>query len=195
MRQHGLRVCVRVCARMCTVSWKVQMFVWVEVEGFTLSLLSPLQEAYSVARQFNLIPPVCEQAEYHLFQREKVEVQLPELYHKIGMAGVLWFFGCFFGSWCMKQAKFRYVKVANYKEAILISLATPIAISRNCRLVFWTLFSRDQTSVACVTSVSWFTCFVSRGCEWDGEQDCCVSAAYPLWWNNHCWVMKVCARA
>lgn len=38
-----------------------------------------------MARQFNLIPPVCEQAEYHLFQREKVEVQLPELYHKIGM--------------------------------------------------------------------------------------------------------------
>lgn len=47
-------------------------------------LVSLLQEAYSVARQFNMIPPVCEQAEYHLFQREKVEVQLPELYHKIG---------------------------------------------------------------------------------------------------------------
>lgn len=46
-------------------------------------MVSP-QEAYSVARQFNMIPPVCEQAEYHLFQREKVEVQLPELYHKIG---------------------------------------------------------------------------------------------------------------
>lgn len=42
------------------------------------------QEAYSVARQFNLIPPVCEQAEYHFFQRDKVEIQLPELYHKIG---------------------------------------------------------------------------------------------------------------
>lgn len=42
------------------------------------------QEAYSVARQFNLIPPVCEQAEYHFFQRDKVETQLPELYHKIG---------------------------------------------------------------------------------------------------------------
>jgi hypothetical protein len=37
-----------------------------------------------VARQFNLIPPICEQAEYHMFQREKVEVQLPELFHKIG---------------------------------------------------------------------------------------------------------------
>lgn len=49
-----------------------------------LSLSHPTQEAYSVARQFNLIPPVCEQAEHHLFQREKVEMQLPELYHKIG---------------------------------------------------------------------------------------------------------------
>lgn len=44
-----------------------------------------MQEAYSMARQFNLIPPVCEQAEHHLFQREKVEMQLPELYHKIGL--------------------------------------------------------------------------------------------------------------
>ena len=42
------------------------------------------QEAYSVARQFNLIPAVAEQAEYHLFQRDKVEVAMPELYHKIG---------------------------------------------------------------------------------------------------------------
>ncbi|XP_064439517.1 voltage-gated potassium channel subunit beta-3 isoform X1 [Mirounga angustirostris] len=43
-----------------------------------------IMEAYSMARQFNLIPPVCEQAEHHLFQREKGEMQLPELYHKIG---------------------------------------------------------------------------------------------------------------
>uniref|UniRef100_A0A4W4EM90 Potassium voltage-gated channel subfamily A regulatory beta subunit 1b n=1 Tax=Electrophorus electricus TaxID=8005 RepID=A0A4W4EM90_ELEEL len=49
-----------------------------------------IMEAYSVARQFNLIPPVCEQAEYHFFQREKVEVQLPELYHKIGVGVVSW---------------------------------------------------------------------------------------------------------
>ncbi|KAG8141054.1 hypothetical protein E2320_003656, partial [Naja naja] len=47
-------------------------------------------EAYSVARQFNLIPPVCEQAEYHMFQREKVESQLPELYHKIGVGAITW---------------------------------------------------------------------------------------------------------
>ena len=42
-----------------------------------------------MARQFNLIPPVCEQAEYHYFQRDKVEVQLPELYHKIGQSSTL----------------------------------------------------------------------------------------------------------
>lgn len=58
--------------------------------GRALRVLALRQEAYSVARQFNLIPPICEQAEYHMFQREKVEVQLPELFHKIGTAvGVL----------------------------------------------------------------------------------------------------------
>nr|ARD05929.1 Voltage-gated potassium channel subunit beta-3 [Polyodon spathula] len=49
-----------------------------------------IMEAYSVARQFNLIPPVCEQAEYNLFQRDKVEVQLPELFHKIGVGTMTW---------------------------------------------------------------------------------------------------------
>ncbi|CAB1317109.1 unnamed protein product, partial [Coregonus sp. 'balchen'] len=49
-----------------------------------------IMEAYSVARQFNLIPPVCEQAEYHFFQRDKVETQLPELYHKIGKLHLYW---------------------------------------------------------------------------------------------------------
>lgn len=60
----------------------------VETQGKECSDLrlfpTPTQEAYSMARQFNLIPPVCEQAEHRLFQREKVQVQLPELYHKIG---------------------------------------------------------------------------------------------------------------
>ena len=39
-----------------------------------------------MARQFNLIPPSAEQAEYHLFQREKVEIQMPEMYNKIGQS-------------------------------------------------------------------------------------------------------------
>nr|XP_024655572.1 voltage-gated potassium channel subunit beta-3 isoform X2 [Maylandia zebra] len=49
-----------------------------------------IMEAYSIARQFNLIPPVCEQAEYHYFQRDKVELHLPELYHKIGVGAMTW---------------------------------------------------------------------------------------------------------
>uniref|UniRef100_UPI00398F1D56 voltage-gated potassium channel subunit beta-2-like n=1 Tax=Pristiophorus japonicus TaxID=55135 RepID=UPI00398F1D56 len=49
-----------------------------------------IMEAYAIARQFNLIPPSCEQAEYHLFNREKVETQLPELYHKIGLGAMTW---------------------------------------------------------------------------------------------------------
>jgi potassium voltage-gated channel Shaker-related subfamily A beta protein 2 len=48
-----------------------------------------IMEAYSVARQFNQIPPIAEQAEYHLLQREKVELQMPELYQKIGIYGRL----------------------------------------------------------------------------------------------------------
>ncbi|CAJ1055171.1 voltage-gated potassium channel subunit beta-2-like [Xyrichtys novacula] len=49
-----------------------------------------IMEAYSVARQFNQIPPICEQAEYHMFQREKVEIQLPDLFHKIGIGAMTW---------------------------------------------------------------------------------------------------------
>ncbi|XP_077597804.1 voltage-gated potassium channel subunit beta-3-like isoform X2 [Stigmatopora nigra] len=49
-----------------------------------------IMEAYAIARQFNLVPPVCEQAEYHYFQRDQVELHIPELYHKIGIGAVTW---------------------------------------------------------------------------------------------------------
>ncbi|CAF3929802.1 unnamed protein product [Rotaria magnacalcarata] len=44
-----------------------------------------IMEAYSVARQFNLIPPICEQTEYHLFQREKVKIFLPDVFKKVAI--------------------------------------------------------------------------------------------------------------
>ncbi|KAG8189816.1 hypothetical protein JTE90_026119 [Oedothorax gibbosus] len=59
-----------------------------------------IMEAYTVARQFNLIPPLAEQTEYHMFQREKVEIHLPELFHKIGVGTMTWSpqaFGMFTG--------------------------------------------------------------------------------------------------
>lgn len=43
-----------------------------------------VMEAYSNCRQFNCTTPVCEQAEYHLFCRDKAELYMPELYNKIG---------------------------------------------------------------------------------------------------------------
>ncbi|XP_010848258.1 PREDICTED: voltage-gated potassium channel subunit beta-2 [Bison bison bison] len=36
-----------------------------------------IMEAYSVARQFNLIPPICEQAEYHMFRLDLSRSPLP----------------------------------------------------------------------------------------------------------------------
>jgi voltage-dependent potassium channel beta subunit len=49
-----------------------------------------IMEAYSVARQFNLIPPICEQAEYHFFSREEVELGIPEINNKIGIGTMTW---------------------------------------------------------------------------------------------------------
>lgn len=42
-------------------------------------------DAYTNCRQFNCITPIVEQTEYHMFCREKPELYMPELYHKIGV--------------------------------------------------------------------------------------------------------------
>lgn len=47
-------------------------------------------EAYTNCRQFNCIPPIVEQAEYHMFCREKCELYLPEMYNKIGVGLMAW---------------------------------------------------------------------------------------------------------
>uniref|UniRef100_F6YD53 NADP-dependent oxidoreductase domain-containing protein n=1 Tax=Ciona intestinalis TaxID=7719 RepID=F6YD53_CIOIN len=47
-------------------------------------------EAFSVARQYNLIPPTVEQAEYHFFQREMVETQIPYLHQRLGIGSISW---------------------------------------------------------------------------------------------------------
>lgn len=47
-------------------------------------------EAYSNCRQFNCVPPIVEQSEYHMFCREKCELYLPEMYNKIGVGLMAW---------------------------------------------------------------------------------------------------------
>lgn len=49
-----------------------------------------IMEAFTVARQFNCPAPTCEQMEYHMFAREKMELYMPEMYHKLGVGVVSW---------------------------------------------------------------------------------------------------------
>ncbi len=44
-----------------------------------------IMEAYSVARQYQLVPPSIEQPEYNMFRREKVEKDFLPLYKSIGL--------------------------------------------------------------------------------------------------------------
>jgi voltage-dependent potassium channel beta subunit len=49
-----------------------------------------LMEAYSTARQYNLIPPTMEQPQYHMFHRHTVEVEYARLYDAIGLGTTIW---------------------------------------------------------------------------------------------------------
>lgn len=49
-----------------------------------------IAEAFLTARQFNCPPPICEQMEYHMFTRDKMELQMLELFHKSGIGCITW---------------------------------------------------------------------------------------------------------
>lgn len=49
-----------------------------------------IMEAYSVARQYNLIPPTMEQPQYHMFHRARVEEEYGRLYSTIGLGLTTW---------------------------------------------------------------------------------------------------------
>ncbi|MEM7039186.1 MAG: aldo/keto reductase, partial [Bacteroidota bacterium] len=49
-----------------------------------------IQEAYGIARQYNLIPPVMEQPQYNMFVRERVEIEYAKLYREIGLGTTIW---------------------------------------------------------------------------------------------------------
>ncbi|XP_064460980.1 voltage-gated potassium channel subunit beta-2-like isoform X2 [Ornithodoros turicata] len=74
-----VRACTYCINNGMTMYWGTSRWTTIEI-----------MEAYTVARQCHLIPPIVEQTEYHMFQREKVEVQLPELNHKIGIGTISW---------------------------------------------------------------------------------------------------------
>ena len=49
-----------------------------------------IMEAYAIARQNNLIPPLMEQPQYNMFTREKVEKEFAQLYTDIGLGTTIW---------------------------------------------------------------------------------------------------------
>jgi voltage-dependent potassium channel beta subunit len=49
-----------------------------------------IMEAYSIARQEHLIPPLMEQPQYNMFHRERVEVEYHRLYSEIGLGTTIW---------------------------------------------------------------------------------------------------------
>jgi voltage-dependent potassium channel beta subunit len=49
-----------------------------------------IMEAVAVARQNNLIPPLMEQPEYNMFNRERVEAEYAPLYRTIGLGTTIW---------------------------------------------------------------------------------------------------------
>jgi aryl-alcohol dehydrogenase-like predicted oxidoreductase len=47
-------------------------------------------EAYAVARREHLIPPQMEQPQYHMFHRERFELEYAHLYEEIGLGTTIW---------------------------------------------------------------------------------------------------------
>jgi voltage-dependent potassium channel beta subunit len=49
-----------------------------------------IMQAYAIARQEHLIPPLMEQPQYNMFHRDRVEVEYHRLYTEIGLGTTIW---------------------------------------------------------------------------------------------------------
>lgn len=49
-----------------------------------------IMEAYGIAGRYNLNPPTMEQPQYHMFHRERFEVEYDRLYDEIGLGTTIW---------------------------------------------------------------------------------------------------------
>jgi voltage-dependent potassium channel beta subunit len=49
-----------------------------------------IQEAYGIARQYNLIPPTMEQPQYNMLWRDRVEQEYKRLYETVGLGTTVW---------------------------------------------------------------------------------------------------------
>ena len=49
-----------------------------------------ITEAHGIARELGLIPPLMEQPQYHMFHRDRFEVEYAHLYEEFGMGTTIW---------------------------------------------------------------------------------------------------------
>ncbi|MEZ4669296.1 MAG: aldo/keto reductase [Anaerolineae bacterium] len=71
---------------MSELIWRGDVLYW----GTSEWSAQEIMEAYSVARQYNLIPPTMEQPQYHLFHRQRVEKEYERLYEVVGLGTTIW---------------------------------------------------------------------------------------------------------
>jgi voltage-dependent potassium channel beta subunit len=71
---------------MTELIWQGKILYW----GTSEWSAQQIMEAYSVARQYNLIPPTMEQPQYNMFHRERVELEYHRLYSEIGLGTTIW---------------------------------------------------------------------------------------------------------
>ncbi|XP_073973457.1 potassium voltage-gated channel subfamily A regulatory beta subunit hyperkinetic isoform X2 [Rhodnius prolixus] len=89
-------VIIHKCDPMCPTEETVRAMNHVISQGWVMywgtAKWTPVEimDAYSNCRQFNCITPIIEQAEYHMFCREKTELYMAELYNKIGVGLMAW---------------------------------------------------------------------------------------------------------
>ena len=62
------------------------MFYW----GTSEWSAQQIMQAYGIARREHLIPPLMEQPQYHMFHRQRVEVEYDSLYKEIGLGTTIW---------------------------------------------------------------------------------------------------------
>ena len=71
---------------MSELIWQGKILYW----GTSEWSAQQLMEAYSIARQYNLIPPTMEQPQYNMFHRDRFEVEYGRLYTTIGLGTTIW---------------------------------------------------------------------------------------------------------
>ena len=123
-----------------------------------------IMQAYTVARQYNLVPPTMEQPQYSLLVRERVEKEYARLYSEIGLGTTIWSplasgiltgkyndgvpketrLGIEDNAW-LKDDIFSKDKIARVKE--LASVAGDLGISQAVLAVAWCLKNQNVSTV------------------------------------------------